>query len=220
MSTDGNLIPVINTNDIKKLIKEMTVVNTHILNKLDNKNGGIIKSLQLVITTADLSQTNLDKTVKSAEILKSEIEKAQKNIEDNIEILNQIFNQFKDFESTNEQMLELQTQKVENLKEKIELKSTIISGQFKTDLEDLKIKLLDQVEIEVQKINAEINSKLKGVDLRLLDGSNRLVSSSLSQLDQFKLKLTQSESKNTILFTLLSFIGGVALTSLLFYFIF
>jgi ABC-type transporter Mla subunit MlaD len=220
MSTDGNLIPVINTNDIKKLIKEMTVVNTHILNKLDNKNGGIIKSLQLVITTADLSQTNLDKTVKSAEILKSEIEKAQKNIEDNIEILNQIFNQFKDFESTNEQMLELQTQKVENLKEKIELKSTIISGQFKTDLEDLKIKLLDQVEIEVQKINAEINSKLKGVDLRLLDGSNRLVSSSLSQLDQFKLKLTQSESKNTILFTLLSFISGVALTSLLFYFIF
>lgn len=218
MSKDN--IAIADTTNITHIINELRVLDTQVLSKLDNKNGGLIKSLQLVITTADLSQTNLNKTIKNAELVKNEIVNAQKNIKDNVEILNQIFNQFKDFESKNEQMLELQTQKVENLKEKIELKSTVMTEQFEQDLKDLKSKLLEDVDTQIQKINEEINLKLKGVDLRMLDGSNRLVSNSLSQLDQFKLKLTQSESKNTILFTLLSFIGGVALTSLLYYFIF
>jgi hypothetical protein len=219
MSKDN--LQIIERKTIEQLVNELDFLNAQVFAKIKNDvDGGLITSLQNVITTADLSQTNLDITIKNAELVKIEIEKAQKNIEDNVEILNQIFNQFKDFESKNEQMLELQTQKAENLKEKIELKSTIITEQFQIDLEDFKIKLLDQVDIEVQKINEQINSKFKGVDLRLLDGSNRLVSSSLSQLDQFKLKLGQSERKNTILFTVSGFVSGGALASLLFYFIF
>lgn len=219
MSQDKNNVAIADTTNITHLINELRVLDTQVLSRLDNKNGGLIKSLQLVITTADLSQANLDKTVKNAELIKNEIENAQKNIEDNVEILNQILNQLKDFESKNEQMLELQTQKVENLIEKIKLKSTIITEQFQIDLEDLKIKLLDQVEIEVQKINKEIGNKLKDVDLRMLDGSNRLVSNSLSQLTQFQNQIAKIEHKNTILFTLLSFISGGALASLFLYFL-
>ncbi|GGD36184.1 hypothetical protein GCM10012288_07720 [Malaciobacter pacificus] len=215
MSKDKNNIAIADTTNITHLINELRVLDTQVLNRLENK---LIPNLKIVIAAADLAQTNLNKTVKNAELVKNEIVNAQKNIKDNVEILNQIFNQFKDFESKNEQMLELQTQKVKNLKEKIELESTIINGKFEQDLQELKSKLLTDVDTQIQKINEEINSKLKGVDLRLLDGSNRLVSSSLSQLDQFKLKLTQSQRENKILFTLLSFIGGVILTSLFFYF--
>jgi protein subunit release factor A len=219
MSKDN--LQIIERKTIEQLVDELDFLNAQVFAKIKNDvDGGLITSLQNVITTADLSQTNLNKTIKNAELVKNEIVNAQKNIKDNVEILNQILTQFKDFESTNNQMLELQTQKAENLKEKIELESTIISGKFEQDLKDLKSKLLADVDTQIQKINEEINSKLKGVDLRLLDGSNRLVSSSLSQLDQFKLKLTQSERKNTILFTVSGFISGGALASLLFYFIF
>lgn len=218
MSKDKNNVAIADTTNITHLINELRVLDTQVLSRLDNKNGGLIKSLQLVITTADLSQANLDKTVKNAELIKNEIENAQKNIEDNVEILNQILNQLKDFESKNEQMLELQTQKVENLIEKIKLKSTIITEQFEQDLQELKSKLLTDVDTQIQKINKEINSKLKGVDLRMLDGINSFVSNSLSQLTQFKDQITKIERENTRLFTLLSFIGGVALTSLFLYF--
>lgn len=219
MSKDN--LQIIERKTIEQLVNELDFLNAQIFAKIKNDvDGGLITSLQNVITTADLSQANLDKTVKNAELVKNEIEQAQKNIEDNVEILNKILNEFKDFESKNEQMLEFQTLKIENLKEKIELKSTIISEQFEQDLKDLKSKLLADVDTQIQKINEQINSKLKGVDLRLLDGSNRLVSSSLSQLDQFKLKLAKSERKNTILFAVSGFITGGALASLLFYFIF
>jgi ABC-type transporter Mla subunit MlaD len=219
MSKDN--LQIIERKTIEQLVNELDFLNAQIFAKIKNDvDGGLITSLQNVITTADLSQTNLDKTVTSAKIVKNEIEKAQKNIEDNVEILNQILTQCKDFESKNEQMLEFQTQKIENLKEKIELKSTIISEQFEQDLKDLKSKLLADVDTQIQKINEEINSKLKGVDLRMLDGSNRLVSNSLSQLTLFQNQIAKIERKNTILFTLLSFISGGALASLLFYFIF
>ncbi|WP_188353781.1 hypothetical protein [Malaciobacter pacificus] len=160
----------------------------------------------------------MDKTVKNAELVKNEIVNAQKNIKDNVEILNQIFNQFKDFESTNNQILESQTQKIESFTNKLEVRADILGDKFEQDLQELKSKLLSDVDAQIQKINEEINSKLKGIDLRMLDGSNRLVSNSLSQLTQFQNQITKIERKNTILFTLLSFISGGALASLFLYF--
>lgn len=99
---------------------------------------------------------------------KIDAEYARKEISDNLKMLEKILNQFQDFESKNEQQLEKQSQKIENLNHNLSSKTE----EFGKEITNLKDSLVIDFTKKVEEIKNQINFKIVDLDLKELESIN------------------------------------------------
>ena len=203
MSKDN--LEIIERKTIEQLVNELDFLNAQVFAKIKNDvDGGLIKELQEIIDT----MTN---HIEVIDILKNDSDKQVNKIEKINETLVSSSKIIKEFEKNISKKLDL-------FSNKLDLKKMTLEYDFEEQIKKLKDELIEDVTLKIENINNEIKVKIKDIDLKKIDASNRFVSNAVIELDLFKATLTKTEKKNRLLSSILSAIGGVIFTSIFFYF--
>lgn len=240
MSQDKNNVAVVDTVDIKKLINEMTVVNTQILSTLIDQNmpdGKIkegvisqlngaqqilnnkIKLLQLYLDKAEHVSTKLESQQTKVEKNETEIDEAHQErvkeleaIKSTIEATNEVL---KDF---NEKI----DKKIEIFESSLDLRTDEIHNKVLDELNKFRTELAESLKAEIDDVNKSIKSEFAEIDLQSIKTANTNAEKATKTLTQFIDTAEKYEdtinSKYIIAVSLFTFIGGASIASLFFYF--
>jgi len=148
------------------------------------------------------------------ERIKIEAEYAQKEISDNLKKLEKILNQFQEFESKSEQLIEKQSQKIENLNHNLSSKTE----EFEKEITNLKDSLVIDFGKKVEEIKNQINFKIVDIDIKNLEMINQNANSAINNITAVANWSKNVYHINILLVAFLSFFGGGILASLIFYF--
>lgn len=236
MSTDKNKISVVDTVDIKKLINEMTVVNTQILSNFTNyktKDGevkeGLISQLngaqQMVRNQIKLLQFYLSKAEGIENKLKSQQTEVEKN-EDAIDKshqkrLKELVSIKSSFETTNEVFKDFNEKidkKIEGFERAFELRTDVIQDKVLDELNKFRTELAESLKDEIGDINKSIINEFTGIDLNSIQTANTNAANATKTLTKFINSVDDIKSKYIIAISLSTFIGGASIASLFFYF--
>jgi len=195
-----------------ELIETLSFLQFQVLATLKNdKDGGLIKELQEIIGTMtnhieviDNLKEDSDKQVKEIEEKTIELVKINETLEKSSKIITE-------FEKT-------VSKNLDTFSDKLDLEKMTLESDFEKHIKKLKDELIEDVTKEVENINKNIKEKIKDIDLKKIDASNRFVSNAVIKLDLFKAAIEKTEKKNRLLSSILSAIGGAVFTSLVFYF--
>jgi hypothetical protein len=210
---DKNNVAVVNTTDIVHLINELRILDTQILNKLSSADGVIVQ-LNETITRLSVKKNLNEALIIQEQRTKINAEYAKKEISDNLKKLEKILNQFQNFESKNEQLLEKQSQKIGNLNHNLSSKTK----EFQKEITNLKDSLLADFAKKVEEIKNQINFKIVDIDLKELESINTNTNQAVKNLTAVANWSKNVYHINILLVAFLSFFGGGILASLIFYF--
>jgi len=203
MSKDN--LEIIERKTIEQLVNELDFLNAQVFAKIKNDvDGGLIKELQKIIDT-------MINHIQVIDVLKDDSNKQVNKIEEINETLISSSKIIKEFEKNISKKLDI-------FSDKLDLKKMTLEYDFEKQIKKLKDELIEDVTLKIENINNEIKVKIKDIDLKKIDASNRFVSNAVIELDLFKATLTKTEKKNRLLSSILSAIGGVVFTSIVFYF--
>ena len=194
-----------------ELIETLSFLQLQVLATLKNDtDGGLIKELQETINTMtnhieviDNLKEDSDQQVKKIEKKAIELVKINETLESSSKII-------AEFEKT-------VSKKLDTFSDKLDLEKMTLENDFEKQIKKLKDELIEDVTKEVENINKNIKEKIKDIDLKKIDASNRFVSNAVIKLDLFKVATEKTEKKNRLLSSILSAIGGAVFTSLVFY---
>ncbi len=194
-----------------ELIETLSFLQLQVLATLKNDtDGGLIKELQETINTMtnhieviDNLKEDSDKQVKEIEEKTIELVKINETLEKSSKIITE-------FEKT-------VSKNLDTFSDKLDLEKMTLENDFEKQIKKLKDELIEDVSLKIEDVNKEIKIKIKDIDLKRIDASNRFVSNAVIQLDLFKAALEKTEKKNRLLSSILSVIGGAVFTSLVFY---
>lgn len=194
-----------------ELIETLSFLQLQVLATLKNDtDGGLIKELQETINTMtnhieviDNLKEDSDQQVKKIEKKAIELVKINETLESSSKII-------AEFEKT-------VSKKLDTFSDKLDLEKMTLENDFEKQIKKLKDELIEDVSLKIEDINKNIKEKIKDIDLKKIDASNRFVSNSVIQLDLFKATIEKTEKKNRLLSSILSAIGGAVFTSLVFY---
>jgi len=236
MSQDKNNVAVVDTVDIKKLINEMTVVNTQILSNLTNqktKDGevkeGLISQLngaqQMVHNQIKLLQFYLSRAEGIEDKLKSQQTKVEENEnaidEAHQERLKELLSIKSSFEMTNEVLKDFNQKidkKIEGFERVFELRTDVIQDKVLDELNKFKTELAESLKVKVDDINKSIINEFTGIDLNSIQTANTNAANATKTLTKFINSVDDINSKYIIAVSLFCFTGGAAIASLFFYF--
>ncbi|PHO13325.1 hypothetical protein CPG38_03775 [Malaciobacter marinus] len=195
-----------------ELIETLSFLQLQVLATLKNDtDGGLIKELQETINTMtnhieviDNLKEDSDQQVKKIEKKAIELVKINETLEKSSKIITE-------FEKT-------VSKNLDTFSDKLDLEKMTLESDFEKHIKKLKDELIEDVTKEVENINKNIKEKIKDIDLKKIDASNRFVSNAVIKLDLFKAAIEKTEKKNRLLSSILSAIGGAVFTSLVFYF--
>lgn len=213
MSQDKNNVAVVNTTDITHLINELRILDTKIIKDLSGTNG-IIVQLNETITRLSVKKNLNEALITEEQRIKTNAEYARKEVSQNLKKLEEILNQFQDFESKNEQQLEKQSQKIENLNHNLSSKTE----EFQKGITNLKDSLLIDFSKKVEEIKNQINLKIVDIDLQKLESINENADKAINNITAVADWSKNVYHINILLVAFLSFFGGGILASLIFYF--
>ncbi len=213
MSNDKNNVAVVNTTDIVHLINELRILDTKIIKDLSGTNG-IIVQLNETITRLSVKKNLNEALIIEEQRIKTNAEYARKEVSQNLKKLEEILNQFQDFESKNEQQLEKQSQKIENLNHNLSSKTE----DFQKGITNLKDSLLIDFSKKVEEIKNQINLKIVDIDLQKLESINENANKAINNITAVADWSKNVYHINILLVAFLSFFGGGILASLIFYF--
>ena len=213
MSNDKNNVAVVNTTDIVHLINELRILDTKIIKDLSGTNG-INVQLNETITRLSVKKNLNEALIIEEQRIKTNAEYARKEVSQNLKKLEEILNQFQDFESKNEQQLEKQSQKIENLNHNLSSKTK----EFQKEITNLKDSLLADFAKKVEEIKNQINFKIVDIDLKELESINTNTNQAVKNLTAVANWSKNVYHINILLVAFLSFFGGGILASLIFYF--
>jgi hypothetical protein len=213
MSQDKNNVAVVNTTDITHLINELRILDTKIIKDLSGTNG-IIVQLNETITRLSVKKNLNEALIIEEQRIKTNAEYARKEVSQNLKKLEEILNQFQDFESKNEQQLEKQSQKIENLNHNLSSKTE----EFQKGITNLKDSLLIDFSKKVEEIKNQINLKIVDIDLQKLESINENADKAINNITAVADWSKNVYHINILLVAFLSFFGGGILASLIFYF--
>lgn len=196
-----------------ELIETLSFLQLQVLATLKNDtDGGLIKELQETINTMtnhieviDNLKEDSDQQVKKIEKKAIELVKINETLESSSKII-------AEFEKT-------VSKKLDTFSDKLDLEKMTLENDFEKQIKKLKDELIEDVSLKIEDINKEIKIKIKDIDLKKIDASNRFVSNAVIQLDLFKTAIEKTEKKNRLLSSILSAIGGAVFTSLIFIFL-
>lgn len=213
MSNDKNNVAVVNTTDITHLINELRILDTKIIKDLSGANG-IIVQLNETITRLSVKKNLNEALIIEEQRIKTNTEYARKEISEDLRKLEEILNQFQDFESKNEQLLEKQSQKIENLNHNLSSKTK----EFQKGITNLKDSLLIDFSKKVEEIKNQINLKIVDINLQKLESINENANKAINNITAVADWSKNVYHINILLVAFLSFFGGGILASLIFYF--
>lgn len=240
MSADENKISVVDTTDIKKLINEMTVVNTQILSNLTNQNmpdgkvkEGVISQLngaqQMVRNQIKLLQLYLSKAEGVENKLKSQQTEVEEN-EDAIdeahqERLKELVSIKSSFERTNKVIGDFNEkieEKIKIFESSLDLRTDEIYNKVLDELNKFRTELAESLKAEIDDVNKSIKSEFAEIDLQSIKTANTNAEKATKTLSQFIDTAEKYEdsinSKYIIAVSLFCFTSGGAIASLFFYF--
>ncbi len=213
MSNDKNNLSVVDTTSITHLINELRNLDTKIIKDLSGANG-IIAKLEDTLTRLSCTNNLKEAIIIQNERIKIEAEYAQKEISDNLKKLEKILNQFQEFESKSEQLIEKQSQKIENLNHNLSSKTE----EFEKEITNLKDSLVIDFGKKVEEIKNQINFKIVDIDIKNLEMINQNANSAINNITAVANWSKNVYHINILLVAFLSFFGGGILASLIFYF--
>lgn len=240
MSTDKNKISVVDTVDIKKLINEMTVVNTQILSNLTDQNmpdgkvkEGVISQLngaqQILNNQIKLLQFYLSKAEGVENKLKSQQTKVEENETEIDEAHQERFKELEeiksDFKITNEVIKDFNEkieEKIKIFENSLDLRTDEIYNNVLDELIKFRTELAESLKAEIDDVNKSIKSEFAEIDLQSIKVANTNAAKATKTLTQFIDTAEKYEdsinSKYIIAVSLFTFIGGASIASLFFYF--
>jgi len=240
MITDKNKISVVDITDIKKLINEMTVVNTQILSNLNDqemKDGKLKEGLISQLNGAQQMVRNQTKLlqfyVEKAERVSTKLESQQTKVEENEteideahqERLKELVSIKSSFETTNEVLENFDKKidkKIEGFENALDLRTDIIQDKVLNELNKFRTELAKSLKDEIGDINKSIVNEFNAIDLNSIKTANTNATTATKTLTQFIDTAEKYEdsinSKYIIAISLFSLIGGAAIASLFFYF--
>lgn len=240
MSADKNKISVVDTTDIKKLINEMTVVNTQILSTLIDQNmpdgkikEGVISQLngaqQILNNKIKLLQLYLDKAERVAnklEAQQTEVEENENKIDEaHQERLKELEEIKSDFEATNEVLKDFNEKidkKIEIFESSLDSRTDEIRNKVLDELNKFRTELAESLKAKIDDVNKSIKSEFAEIDLLSIETANTNAEKASKTLTQFIDTAEKYEdsinSKYIIAVSLFTFIGGALIASLFFYF--
>ena len=240
MSTDKNKISVVDTIDIKKLINEMTVVNTQILSNLTDQNMPDGKVKEGVISQLNGAQQILNNQIKllqfylsKSEGIENKLKSQQTEVEENEtkideahqERLKELVSIKSSFETTNEVLENFDKKidkKIEGFENALDLRTDIIQDKVLNELNKFFTEEEKSLKDKIDDINKSIVNEFKDIDLQSIKTANTNAATATKTLTQFIDTAEKYEdsinSKYIIAISLFSLIGGAAIASLFFYF--
>lgn len=200
---EKNLIAIDRTQT-DELIETLSFLQLQVLATLKNDtDGGLIKELQEIINTMTNHIEVIDNLKKDSDKKVTDIQTINKKLEDSSKIITQ-------FDAKIEEKMKI----FENA---LDVRTDVIRDKVLDELNKFRTELAESLKAEIDEINKSIKTKIKDIDLKKIDASNRFVSNAVIQLDLFKVAIEKTEKKNRLLSSILSAIGGAVFTSLVFY---
>lgn len=213
MSSDKNNIAVVNTTDIVHLINELRILNATTLHNLSSANG-LIPQLNENITILN-GKNNLNKAlIIKEERIKNDAKNAQKELSDNLQHLDEILNEFKNFERIQEQLLSEQAGKIKDFNLDLNAKANL----YQKEIISLKDLILSDLRKQIEEIKNQINFKIVDIDIRNLEMINQNASKAINNITAVADWNKNVYHVNIILIVFISLFGGGILASLIFYF--
>ncbi len=236
MSTDKNKISVVDTVDIKKLINEMTVVNTQILSNLTDQNMPDGKVKEGVISQLNGAQQILNNQIKllqfylsKAEGIENKLKFQQTEVEENETKIDEAHQErFKeleeiksDFKITNEVIKDFNEkieEKIKIFENSLDLRTDEIYNNVLDELIKFRTELAESLKAEIDDVNKSIKSEFAEIDLQSIKTANNNAAKATKTLTQFINAVDNINSKYIIALSLFAFMGGASIASLFFYF--
>ncbi len=203
MSKDN--LQIIERKTIEQLVDELDFLNAQVIAKIKNDvDGGLIKELEEIINTMTNHIEVIDNLKEDSDKKVIDIQTINKKLEDSSKIITQ-------FDAKIEEKMKI----FENA---LDERTDVIRDKVLDELNKFRTELAENLKAEIDEINKSIKTKIKDIDLKKIDASNRFVSNAVIKLDLFKAAIEKTEKKNRLLSSILSAIGGAVFTSLVFYF--
>jgi len=202
MSKDN--LQIIERKTIEQLVDELDFLNAQVFAKIKNDvDGGLIKELEEIINTMTNHIEVIDNLKEDSDKKVTDIQTINKKLEDSSKIITQ-------FDAKIEEKMKI----FENA---LDVRTDVIRDKVLDELNKFRTELAESLKAEIDEINKSIKTKIKDIDLKKIDASNRFVSNAVIKLDLFKVAIEKTEKKNRLLSSILSAIGGAVFTSLVFY---
>jgi len=202
MSKDN--LQIIERKTIEQLVDELDFLNAQVFAKIKNDvDGGLIKELEEIINTMTNHIEVIDNLKEDSDKKVTDIQAINKKLEDSSKIITQ-------FDAKIEEKMKI----FENA---LDVRTDVIRDKVLDELNKFRTELAESLKAEIDEINKSIKTKIKDIDLKKIDASNRFVSNAVIKLDLFKVAIEKTEKKNRLLSSILSAIGGAVFTSLVFY---
>ncbi|WP_419782878.1 hypothetical protein [Malaciobacter marinus] len=226
---NNDLIPVINTNDIKKLIKEMTVVNTLILSNFTNQKMPDGKVKEGLISQLKNTQESINRQIlkikfylSKAEGIENKLKSQQTEVEENEDAIDEAHQErLKEleaikstFEKTNEVVKDFNEKidkKIEIFESSLDLRTDEIHNKVLDEIKTFKKELTDALKNEINDIN---NSIVDDKDIQKLISLNTSITQGLKNLKSFNQESKKLKRENLALYSGISFLGGGFIFSL------
>ncbi len=213
MSNDKNNIAVVNTTNIVHLINELRILNATTLHNLASANG-LIPQLNENITILN-GKNNLNKAlIIKEERIKNAAENAQKELSDNLQHLDKILNEFKNFEKIQEQLLSEQFEKIKDFNLDLNVKA----DSYQKEIINLKDSILSDLKKQIEEIKNQINFKVIDIDIKNLEMINQNANSAITNITAVAEWTKNVYHINILLVGILCLIGGGAIMALVFFF--
>lgn len=214
MSNDKNNIAVVNTTNITHLIGELRILNATTLHNLASANG-LIPQLNENITILN-GKNNLNKAlIIKEERIKNAAENAQKELSDNLQHLDKILNEFKNFEKIQEQLLSEQFEKIKDFNLDLNVKA----DSYQKEIINLKDSILSDLKKQIEEIKNQINFKVIDIDIKNLEMINQNANSAITNITAVAYWSKNVYQINMLLIGFLSFFGGGIFAFLVMYFL-
>lgn len=202
MSKDN--LQIIERKTIEQLVDELDFLNAQVIAKIKNDvDGGLIKELEEIINTMTNHIEVIDNLKEDSDKKVTDIQTINKKLEDSSKIITQ-------FDAKIEEKMKI----FENA---LDVRTDVVRDKVLDELNKFRTELAESLKAEIDEINKSIKTKIKDIDLKKIDASNRFVSNAVIKLDLFKVAIEKTEKKNRLLSSILSAIGGAVFTSLVFY---
>ena len=202
MSKDN--LQIIERKTIEQLVDELDFLNAQVFAKIKNDvDGGLIKELEEIINTMTNHIEVIDNLKEDSDKKVTDIQTINKKLEDSSKIITQ-------FDAKIEEKMKI----FENA---LDVRTDVIRDKVLDELNKFRTELAESLKAEIDEINKSIKTKIKDIDLKKIDASNRFVSNAVIKLDLFKVTKKKTEKKDRLLSSILSAIGGAVFTSLVFY---
>lgn len=203
MSKDN--LQIIERKTIEQLVDELDFLNAQVFAKIKNDvDGGLIKELEEIINTMTNHIEVIDNLKEDSDKKVTDIQTINKKLEDSSKIITQ-------FDAEIEEKMKI----FENA---LDVRTDVVRDKVLDELNKFRTELAESLKAEIDEINKSIKTKIKDIDLKKIDASNRFVSNAVIKLDLLKVAIEKTEKKNRLLSSILSAIGGAVFTSLVFYF--